>query len=393
MSDIDQQARAPLRALHVLPWISGGGVERRRLELAKFWQQSGSVQIHIACLTAPNAKLRQELQAHGAEVHTFGSSRRGFAGLIAASMGIARLVRAWRPHIIHGAVFEGNLMAVAAARLAHVRRSAITILEETSEPSNRRRRGTLLLRLAARRAERFVAVSAAVEDYLVGTARIPPEKVVLIENGVTTPSRPSPGELHRLREALGLSKCFVVGVAGRLLDDHKRVSDLIQAVAVARRQSPDLHLLVVGDGPDRRMLEQLAREQSVPAIFTGHVHEMGHFYSLMDCMCLSSDREAFGLVIVEAMFCGVPVIATDTGGARTIIENSITGTIVPRRSPDAIAAAINELRRNPQFVAHSTAAALDRVTARFSGDAYARRVHGLYSALHDGRRSSDPVRP
>jgi glycosyltransferase involved in cell wall biosynthesis len=186
-----------------------------------------------------------------------------------------------------------------------------------------------------------------------------------------------------LRRSFGLSaSAFVIGTVCRLDDDgHKRVSDLIRAVAML----PDLpvELLIVGDGRQRRDLERLSEELAVSGRvrFAGYREDVGAAYAVMDVFALVSAREGFGLVVAEAMLARLPVIATAVGGLRNIVEDGRTGILVPPCSAEQVRDAISRLHGEPELRSAYAEAGRSRALLHFSAERYARDVSAFYQRL------------
>ncbi len=197
----------------------------------------------------------------------------------------------------------------------------------------------LILR-AARQADAIVTVSAALKARLVEFG-VDPSHVRILRNGVDTDVfRPVPVAVAR--SALGLDAGPVFVAVGNLVPEKGH--DLaIDAVATI----PDAVLLIVGDGPKRARLEAHARERGV----AHRVHflpvraqrDLPTVYSAADALVLASSREGWPNVVLEAMACGTPVVATDVGGVPEIIANPNVGIVVAERSGTALADAMRRL--------------------------------------------------
>src|SRR5690606_13907674 len=131
-------------------------------------------------------------------------------------------------------------------------------------------------------------------------------------NGVEPSIELSDEQKNSLRKRLKIApNSFVIGFVGRLFDKYKRVSDLIIAFAPIAETYPMARLIIVGDGPDKEMLMKLTNSLSITdkVIFTGYQSNTRPFYNIMNLFVLPSMNESFGLVLIEAMFVKVPVIA------------------------------------------------------------------------------------
>lgn len=367
----------PLRILHMLGWISSGGVEHRRLTLARGLPR-GRYQ-HVAICQASGGVLPDQLRNEGWQIHEIGNAphilspawhRRAWA-----------IAREFRPDIIHGAVFEGVALANSTGwRLPRVP----VISEETSDPVDRSWRGNLLMRAMCLCSDVVIGVSPRVGDYLRGTARIPARKVRVIDNAVLPAPEVPAEELARMRTDLGLRpEVPVIGSVGRVLDSHKRFSDVIRALSLLRERRRAAQLLIIGDGPDLTMLKALAAELGVAdaVIFAGYQGEARRFYPLMDVFALASAHEAFGLVLAEAMLAGVPVVATQVGGIPYVLDEGAAGVLVPPLAPEALAGALQNLLDNPDRRRELGEAGRRRAESAFSADRYCREIDKLYQSL------------
>jgi len=369
-----------IRVLHCLAAVGYGGVECRRLLLARHLDAMRFEQRIVTRGTI--GPLADEIRSAGVEVISVG----GGSPFRPRALWLAtREARRFRPDIVHGAVFEGLGLAVVAG---HATRASI-VIEESSHATNRSRRGHALFRGLVAASDACVAVSPAVGEYLTSVTHVPPRKITVITNGVLAPRMPDPAELGELRRSVGLSEdAFVVGSVGRLDDDaHKRYSDLLRAVSLLAPDVPKLQLLLVGGGRLRQYYENLARELGIAerVVFAGLRSDVERMYALMHVFALVSDREAFGLVVPEAMLCGLPVVATAVGGLRDIVDDMRTGILVPPRSPARVAAALRTLHDNPELRASMGSAGTERARRHFSAERYAADVARFYERLFERR--------
>lgn len=366
-----------IKLLHTVVRVGSGGVEQRRLSLAKHLDREVFEQ-RLICSDSFGG-LPSELEREGCPVHEVGVLKHPFDP--APHARVLKVVQEFKPDIIHGAVFEGLSFAAVAGRLGRV---PIIIGEETSDPLHRRWSGHLFFRTLAGMTHHMVAVSPAVRDYLVKQIRLPANKVTLINNGVVEAPPTNAAEAEALRTSLGLTKHdFVIGTVGRLDDIHKRVSDLIRAIAIIHHSHPNVHLIIVGGGADEEMLRQLTTEQGVAhrVHFLGYQANPRPYYALMDVFAIASAQEAFGLVLVEAMFAGLPVVATRVGGIPSVVDERETGLLVERGRPMEIADAILTLEGNPDLRRAMGHKGRAKALAEFGEDRYVRDVGGLYQNL------------
>jgi glycosyltransferase involved in cell wall biosynthesis len=209
-------------------------------------------------------------------------------------------------------------------------------------------------------------------------------KIHVIENGADLRRfrpDPDPGPDARALPEFGPRMIF----ACRQLFPRKGIRFLIQAAAALKTQFPDLKLVIAGDGFERPELEALARDLRIGSdtLFLGWVAnaELPAYYRASAVSVVPSLEEGFGIPAAEAMACGVPVVATDAGGLREVVEDGVTGRIVPKADSDALAAAIGSLLADDALRRRMGAAAVERARRLFDWDIAARRFEALYDCL------------
>ena len=363
------------RILHLMPWVVSGGVERRRLELAR-GLQSDEFEQHIVCIHS-NDEMRAAFAEAGVTLVEIGGTWDVFD--LKTILALWKYAAAFKPDIIHGAVFEGMAMAAMVGRLYP---SPTTFIEETSYATERSWRGDLLLHLLARAATRCITVSHQTRDLICERSRIPADKVTTILNGVSAPTLPEEGSATSFRETYGIPEdAFLIGSVGRLRNEHKRFTDLIEALAISRSKHPSLHLVIVGGGDDLGMLQAHAAAMGVQehVTFTDYLFHVGPAYAAMDAFALSSRVESFGLVLVEAMYHRLPIVSTRVGGTTQIVDEGETGFFAEPGSVSSIAEAIEQLLNlSPEEREAMGARGIQVANERFSSERYVKDVRSLY---------------
>lgn len=194
------------------------------------------------------------------------------------------------------------------------------------------------------------------------------------------------------RQAFGFTPAdIVVGYVGRLVS-IKDLPTLIAAFTRALARQPNLRLMLVGDGPLRGQIEALVVRSGVcgQVRFVGWTDELAPVYATMDICAMSSLNEGTPVAIIEAMAAGRAVVATSVGGVPDVIDDGITGRLVPPRDPDALATAILRLAADAAERARIGAAARRQVAARYSADRLVNDIERLYvAALAEKRGRRD----
>lgn len=364
-----------IRVLHCLFRVGSGGVEQRRLSLIKHLDPSVFEQ-KILCCEAYGG-LPKDYLKFGCDVHEVGLMKNIFDP--DPYRKALKVTRDFRPQIIHGAVYEGVALSAVAGRLARV---PVVIGEETNDPLNRSWKGSLLYRAFTALTHHMVAVSPAVESYLRQGIKLPAGKVSLINNGVAEKAEANPQVVDHLRKELKIKPGdMVIGTVGRLVDSHKRVSDLIRSLPQLIKDVENVKLLVVGDGPDEYKLRELAVTLKVNdrVLFVGYQADTQPYYNLMDIFVLASAHEAFGLVLVEAMFAGLPIVATRTGGIPKVVNEGETAFLVEPCNPMEIARSLLKLIADPETAREMGRKGRTRAQKYFSEERYVADVARLYN--------------
>jgi len=213
-----------------------------------------------------------------------------------------------------------------------------------AEDSRLRRIAAPAVRGLVRCASAWLAYGTRAKEYLASLGA-DPERTFLAYNTVETAefaalSRIAPEDRDALRQRLGIHTSRVLLYCGNLLD-LKGVGELLEAFASYAATDPDAALLLVGSGRDEPRYRDFVRAKALVdrVVFAGFAprDEMARYYALGDLLVLPSRSEVWGLVINEALACGLPVVATDVCGATAdLIEEGVNGTIVPARDPQAL---------------------------------------------------------
>jgi glycosyltransferase involved in cell wall biosynthesis len=365
-----------IRILYCMETIGGGGVEQRRLSLVRHLARE-YFDIKIIC-TKVVGGMKTSFSRRGVELIEVGEFKHPFE--IDKHQKVLRVIRDYKPHIVHGAVFEGNTMACIGGLRGRV---PVVILEETSDPQNRSTKANWLLNIYTRFADRIIAISPSVASYLVGTAKIKKQKIQLINNGVETPRRVTEEEVITLKRKYNIQPTdLVIGSVGRLRNFHKLFTDIIEATVLLEDVS-NIKILIVGEGQDGALIVETAKRLGLEErlIMVGLQADTAPFYQLMDIYCIASHMEGFGLVAAEAMFHQLPVVATAVGGLKDIVIDRETGFLVPSHRPDKIAEKLQVLIDDPEMRRSMGAKGLARAQQEYSAEVYVGKVHQLYQEL------------
>jgi glycosyltransferase involved in cell wall biosynthesis len=227
--------------------------------------------------------------------------------------------------------------------------------------------------------DRVIAVSKAIVRKIEEENRTG-ARVSLIYNGVDLERYDHQEPCCTLREEYGMEPgSQIVGVVARL-ETEKGHLTLLEAWPRVLRSSPDAYLLVVGEGSRRAELEALAADLKVAhrVVFTGRRDDVPAVTAALDVAVLPSYREAQGLTVLEAMALSRPVVASNVGGIPEMIEDGVSGLMVPPHDPEALAAAIVKLLTNHSFADTIARAGHEVVRERFCLEKMVRAVEDVY---------------
>src|SRR5690606_40646159 len=191
------------------------------------------------------------------------------------------------------------------------------------------------------------------------------------------------------------SRDVVVGLFGRVVP-WKGQREFVHAMMSAMERDPDLVAVLVGDASDgAKEYEQTVKDLIADSGFqdrfrlTGYVEEVEPLYHAMDIIVHASiEPEPCGMVVMEGMAAGKPVVATDAGGPRELISDGVHGYLVPPADPDAMTTAILRLATAPDLRNSMGAAGHDRALERFDIPVAAGRLRRIYQALEYGEGSN-----
>ena len=347
---------------------------------AEAWSATGFP--HVECPVSPRLGLRTAsdgrpgVGALAREVVTTGRSARR----------LARLAR--DADVIHSNSLWGHLDCAVAGRLA--RRPVVLELHDLVRPGL----GRVVLRAAMRLASSTVAISRAVAD----TAGAHRRGLHIVPQAVDPERfRPGPPEVAWRARLSSRPDEPIVGIVGRI-DPEKGIGTVVRAMTMLEGPATKSHLAVVGAPAldDGSYEEELRAEASAllgdRARFVGPVDEVPAVLRALDVLVNASASEPFGLSVLEAQACGVPVIGTDAGGIPEFVTDGETGLLVSPGRPEALAEGISRLLGTPALRGHLTAEARAGVVAHHALSVRAAALADIYRTVARARPEPEMAR-
>lgn len=310
-----------------------------------------------------------------------------------ALLALARIIRRFRPHIVHTHTAKAGFLGRTAALITPGPRPLIvhTFHGHVLEGYFGAAKADLYRRLErtlGKRSDVLIGVSQATVDDLVRLGVAPASRFRVVPLGLDLERIAGSGydAGSRMRAELRIpASATLCTFVGRLVP-IKRVDQLLEAIAICRRANPDVELLVVGDGELRADLERQAREFGIGAVvhFAGYRRDLDRVWAASDIAVLSSANEGTPVALIEAAACGVPAVAIPVGGVPETLPPD-GALLVDPGDPEGMAAAIERYAGDAGARATAGSAAREFALARFGAVRLFTDIDGLYTELVERR--------
>lgn len=434
------QGKRSLRVLHVITSLARGGAQAHLFHLARGQRRAGHA-VDVAFFKDPVLvpEFGASLCLGEARAAADGRGHRpppGESGRLidlearaTLSPGLlrrlVRLIRAGRYEVVHTHLLKADVYGALAVRLAYPfarpRQVSDTAADAQgpialSASQNRGRRGRPALvaskhndeqvlrgslvgrlhGLISRLDDRVIAISDHVLRYMATTGRVPADRLRRIYYGLELGEdgyRPNPNSqtLCSVREEFVLPPLGPLLLSVGRLDPQKGHADLLVAMREVLAAQPDARLLVVGESQvapseyRKQLLALAARpELAGRVVIAGERRDVPRLLAACDVFVMASHWEGFGLVFLEAMAAGKPVVATRVSAVPEVVADGETGLLVPMGEPAAMAAALLRLCRDPELAGRLGQAGRARVRDRFAAQRMVEDTLAAYTGILDG---------
>jgi glycosyltransferase involved in cell wall biosynthesis len=347
---------ASVRVLHVHRIGGIGGSERHLLTLLPALAERG-VDVRLLGLDDTSRAPDPFYEALTVPFERIAAPRDLAPRLALRVRGVTRSAELVHTHLVHGDVYG----ALGARRLV-----------STKHNDDPFRAGTFRFveRTLARRASRIIAITEALARFQVEHVGLPADKVEVIHYGLDEPPA-----------AWGMNPADDVPEGARVLlavcrlEPQKGLDVAVRALPEIRRRHPEAALVVLGEGPQRNQLAQLAAELDVPVFLLGRVPDVTAWLRRADLLVHPVRWEGFGLALLEAMLTSLPVVATRVSSIPEIVVDGETGVLVPADDAPALAEAVGRVLDDPGGLG---ARGYERARANFSVARMADRTLAVY---------------
>jgi len=345
-----------------------GGAEKLAIQIATHVDRRAYAP--AICVLAQDGPLRAEMEATGAPVFAVEPD-----GLPRGVLRVLRVLREFRPDVLHSHNYGAGFYAAVAGRLA-----GVPVLMTRHGRPKVVAPFPMARAVTSRLTSRFVAVSDDVYRLMMERSGVSPEKVCTVLNGVDLDAfAGQPDAAARGRMGVPAGR-FLFGTVGRL-GRAKAQDHMVMALRALLDEGLDVHLVLAGEGDQRPVIEAARDELRLRDRVTliGNCADVPGFLRSIDAFVLSSYTEGIPVALLEAMAAGLPLVSTAVGGIPEVVADGESGLLVEVKRPDLLAAAMGRLVQDAALRVRLGAAARETVRQRFS----ARRMVEQYCREYD----------
>jgi L-malate glycosyltransferase len=368
------------KVFHLVDSLNVGGTETQAVELA-LRMPTSSYSITLGCLSA-QGPLLDRLKGSSVRIEEFHpkgglDSLRGFYEMLR----LAAYLRRERFEVVHCHDLWSNLMGVPAARMARVP-AIISSQRDLSHFDWYRGAKRTILRKIQGMSSVLLANATPIRDALVRDDGFPPSKLRVVHNGVDT-SKFQRGVRDRERLFPGAGRGKLVVLVGNMHSDVKGHPWLIMASPAVLTEFPETCFIFVGDGEARTTFEGQVEALGISGAFRflGSRNDVPDILASCDIALLPSKAEGLPNAVLEYMASGLPTIVSRVGGNPELVEDGVTGLLVPPEDSGALGDALLRLLRDEELATRIAANGRRMATQHFSFERLVREIDELYSEL------------
>jgi len=356
------------------------GTERHILTLANALIRLG---LH-ATIGCPEGSALQSAAAL-AQIPVLPVRHGGMSGTHAI-LDLRRLLRSRRINLVHAHNGRTSLLGAIAIRSAG--NGKLVLTQHFIAPAYTNRRGVkgsasrFIHRIVDAYIAHTLAISDAVRQGVLSRKESDEQHVTRVHNGIDPPT--TGASRTQVRKELGIPETSSLLVCATRLEEEKSVDVLLRALALLKRHDAtiDLRCVICGDGSKADVLLTLASELRLTHVqFVGFRTDVPSLMAAADVVVLPAPNEPFGLVLLEAMAVGTPVVAMRAGGPLEVVCDQVTGLLATPNDPIELQRAIAQLCHDPAIRTRLAAAASERFKTMFSADTMATLTAEIYRSV------------
>lgn len=346
------------------------------------WHDRQRFRMIFGTLGPMDWRVREHMESHG--VPCFGCGCLTRSAYPRGFLQLGAFLRRQHVDILHAHLFDPSVVGLAAGALARTPVRVVTRHYSNYHTRIDRPVHVALDRICTRLAHRVIAVSQHTADHLVKAEGAQPDKIRVVHNGIdfARVQISSPEAPERIRAELDLAGRRVALIAARL-HPEKGYEHLLRAVPAVAAEVPDFMLLVAGAGPFEAQYRALSAALGCGEAvrFLGFRRDLPDLMAACDVLVLPSLAEAFGLVAAEAVYLGVPIVASRVGGIPEIVDDEVDGLLVPPGDHGALAGALVRVLTDRELRCRLAGAGRERITGLFGFERMMREYERVYDEL------------
>lgn len=235
-------------------------------------------------------------------------------------------------------------------------------------------------------ADKIIGISNAVRDSIINSLAIDSNKIEVIYDGVRIDEFYNESKYYSWLNNLSSKKEFVIATISRL-DENKGIDTFIHAANIVSKSMPNAKFLIVGQEEKKfsrklkKLINSAVTNQNI--IFRGFINDVSSLLYDIDIFVRTSTQEALGFGVIEAMATGRPVIATNVGGLPEVIDDGITGILIPSNNPELLSEKIIFLLNHPEILQKFSINAIKSVREKFDINDIAKKTILVYEELYN----------
>ncbi len=368
------------KIFYLLDSLNIGGTETQAVELARRMDPA-KYDVTLACLRKEGPLLAN---LNGSSVNVVEFHPKGGIDSPQGLYQLARMVaflRRGKFDVVHAHDLWSNMIGVVAGKLAGVP-VIVTSQRDLSHDAWYKSSRKKWLRRAQSASSAVLTNASMIREGLVRDEGLDPQKVRVIHNGVDLDRfRAAPGARARLFP--GMERAKIVVLVGNMHTDVKGQPTLIAAAPGIGSRCPQARFVLVGDGEMRAQFEQSAEAVGVESrfLFVGRRSDVADILAACDLAVLPSAAEGMPNAVLEYMAAGLPVVASAVGGNLEVVEDGVTGLLVPPGDAVALGNAVARLLDDDALARSMAEKAREMVERKFSFERLTREVGALYEEL------------